>query len=70
MKFILEFNSFYKSGDIVLIKYWYNKIVTPVKIIKIKKGKYLVSHNVKESKIHNAPEELIEESKILSIYRN
>lgn len=69
MKFILEYKSFYKEGDIVLIKYWYNKMITPVKIIESKKGSFLVSHNIPESKIQNAPEELIEKTKIISIYR-
>lgn len=70
MKFILEYKSFYKEEDIVLIKYWYNKMITPVKIVKSKRGNFLVSHNVPESKIQNAPEELIEKTKIISIYRS
>lgn len=69
MKFILEYKSFYKEGDIVLIKYWYNRMITPVKIIESRKGKYLVSHNITESKIQNAPDELIEKTKIISPYR-
>ena len=69
MKFILEYKSFFKEGDIVLIKYWYNKMVTPVKIIENRRNGFLVSHNITESKIQNAPEELIEKTKIISIYR-
>ncbi len=69
MKFILEYKSFYKEGDVVLIKYWYNKMITPVKIIETRKGKYLVSHNIDGSKIQNAPDELIEKTKIIATYR-
>jgi len=69
MKFILEFNSYYKEGDIVITKYWYNKMITPVKILEKKGNKYLVSHNVSQSKIQNAPDELLKNSDIISIYR-
>ena len=34
MKFIYEFKSFYNEGDIILIEYWYNDILTPVKILE------------------------------------
>ena len=51
MKFLLEFKSFYKEGDIVLVEYWYNDMVTPVKILeKLSKVSYKVSHNVSNSK--------------------
>lgn len=69
MKFILEFKSYYKEGDIVNIKYWYNKMVTPVKILEKKGNKYLVSHNIPQSKIQNAPDELLKNSDIISPYR-
>jgi len=69
MKFILEYKSFYKVDDIVLIAYWYNHMVTPVKILEKRGSKYLVSHNVSESKIKNAPDENIKVSKIISVYR-
>jgi hypothetical protein len=69
MKFILEFTSFYKKGDIVLIKYWYNKMVTPVRIKSVRKDGYLISHNINESKIQNAPDELLPATKIISPYR-
>ena len=69
MNFILEFRSFYKVGDIVLIQYWYNKMVTPVKILE-KKGKtFTVSHNIPESKIQNAPNHRVKSSDIISIHR-
>ena len=28
MKFILEFKSFYNVGDIVLLEYWYNDVIS------------------------------------------
>jgi hypothetical protein len=70
MNFILEFKSFYKSGDVVLIKYWYNRMVTPVRIVEKKGNKFLISHDVESSKIRNAPDELIKNSEIISPYRN
>ena len=69
MKYILEKNNYYKEGDIVLIEYWYNDMITPV-VIKEKKGiKYLISHNTPESKIFNAPDETVKPSDIISKYR-
>jgi hypothetical protein len=66
MKFILEYKSFYKEGDIVLIEYWYNDMITPVKILKkISKKSYKVTHNVPNSKIKNAPDEIIKLSDII-----
>jgi hypothetical protein len=66
MEYLLEFKSYYKEGDIVLIEYWYNKMITKVKI-KAKQGrKFLVSHNISESKIQNAPDELLKPSQIIS----
>ena len=70
MNFILEFKSFYKPGDLVLIKYWYNRMVTPVRIVEKKGNKFLISHDVETSKIRNAPDELIKNSEIISPYRN
>ena len=70
MKFLLEFNSFYKKGDIILIEYWYNDIVTPVGILeKLSKVSYKVSHNVPNSKIFNAPDEVIKSSDIIGFSR-
>jgi len=66
MKYLIEKSNYYEIGDIVFLEYWYNKMVTPV-IIKEKQGRtYLVSHNVKESKIKNAPDEKIKAAKIIS----
>jgi len=69
MKFLLEFNSFFKEGDTVLIKYWYNGMVTPVKILKSKEEHFKISHNIQESKIQNAPDELIEKKRVIGLYR-
>ena len=70
MKFILEFKSFYNVDDIVLIEYWYNDMITPVKIIeKVSKVSYKVSHKVPNSKIFNAPDEIIKSSDIIDISR-
>ena len=66
MKFLLEFKSFYNEGDIVLIEYWYNDMITPVKIVeKVSKLSYKVSHNVPNSQIQNAPDEIIKKSDII-----
>ena len=70
MKYILEFKSFYNEGDIVLIEYWYNDMETPVKILEKVGNKYLVSHNVEQSKIKNAPDELILKKDIIAPWRN
>ena len=66
MKFILEFKSFYNVGDIVLVEYWYNDMITPVKIVeKVSKVKYKVSHNISQSEIKNAPDETIKSTDII-----
>lgn len=70
MKFLFEFKSFYKEGDIVLIEYWYNDMICPVRIIEVISNRsYKVSHNVKDSKIFNAPDEIIKSSDIIDIKR-
>ena len=70
MKFLLEFKSFYKEGDIVLIQYWYNDMITPVRIIEqVSKQKYKVSHNIPNSEIFNAPDEIIKKSDIIDNHR-
>ena len=66
MEFIVEFKSFYNVGDIVLIEYWYNDMICPVKIVeKLSKAKYKVSHNIPQSEIKNAPDETIKSSDII-----
>lgn len=69
MKFILEYKSFFQEGDIILIEYWYNDMVTPVEILEKRGRKYLVSHNVEGSKIKNAPNEEIFKRDIISLHK-
>lgn len=70
MKFLLEYKSFYNEGDIVLIDYWYNDMITTVKIVKkLSKSSYKVTHNNPNSKIKNAPDEVIKSSDIIDIAR-
>lgn len=73
MKFLLEYNKYKKNydiGDIILIEYFYNDMITPVKIIeKVSKVTFKVSHNVPTSKIFNAPDELIKSSDIIDYSR-
>lgn len=74
MKHILEYKSFYKEGDVILIEYWYHSeyvnLITPVKILeKISKVSFKVSHNVEGSDIKNAPDEIVKSKDILDIYR-
>ena len=69
MNYLFEFKSFFKEGDVVLIEYWYNDMITPVKIIeRVSKQKYKVSHNIEESKIWNAPDEIIKSSDIIDFF--
>jgi hypothetical protein len=69
MKFILEYKNYYKEGDIVMIEYWYNNMVTPVKILEKVKNKFLVTHKIQHSKIQNAPDETIKSLEIICPYR-
>ena len=71
MNYLFEFKSFYKEGDIVLIEYWYNDMITPVKIIeKLSSKSFRISHKLPESKIFNAPDEIIKSSDILDKSKN
>ena len=70
MRFILEYKSFYQEGDIVVIEYWYNDMLVPVKIIeKISKSRFKVSYDVEGSDIRNAPDEIIKSSDILDKHK-
>lgn len=70
MKFILEYKAFYKEDDIILIEYWYNDMITPVRIIeKTSKSRFKVSHDVEGSAIRNAPDEVIKTSEILDKHK-
>jgi hypothetical protein len=69
MKYLIERKDYYNIDDIVLIEYWYNSMICPVKIIEKQGSKYKVSHNIEQSKIKNAPDELIKSSEIVDHYR-
>lgn len=61
-----ELSTKYKESDLVLTHYWYNGMVTPVRIVRaLSKSTYEVSHNVSESKIPNAPNEILKSSEII-----
>jgi hypothetical protein len=68
MNFLFEFKSYYKEGDIILIEYWYNDMITCVMIKDIIGRKYKITHNIPESKIFNAPDEMIKSSDIIDYY--
>ena len=70
MNYITEFKSFYNVGDLVLIQYWYNDMITAVKILENKGRKLLVSHDNDYSKIQNAPDEIISKSDIIDRLKN
>jgi hypothetical protein len=59
----------YKEGDYILMEYWYNDIITPVKIIEKKGGKYEITHNIEDSSIKNAPNEVITKDRIIDFYK-
>lgn len=73
MKFLLEYNTYkekYKENDIVLIEYWYNEMITPVKIVKVlSKVSFEISYNVPNSKIKNAPNQVIKLNDIIDFAR-
>jgi hypothetical protein len=69
MKYLLERKNYYNVDDIVLIEYWYNGMITPVKILEITGRKFKVTHNITESSIFNAPDEMITSSDILDIFK-
>lgn len=65
LSFLIEKKNFYKKGDLVLIEYWYNDMITVCEIIDIIGKKYKVSHNITQSEIKNAPDETIKSSDII-----
>lgn len=85
MKFILEYKKWkpsYEVGDVVLVEYWYldeedcskhlykELPLTPVKIIeKLSKLSFKVTHNIPNSKIKNAPDEIIKSIDIIDYHR-
>jgi hypothetical protein len=66
MEYLLEWSNYYKVGDVVYISYWYNGMITPVRIKEIRGRKYLVDHGIDTSQIKNAPPELITRKDIIS----
>lgn len=70
MQFLVEFKSFYKVGDLVLIEYWYDDLITPVRIEEILSTRsFRISHHIPQSEIFNAPEEIIKSSDIIDRVR-
>jgi len=70
MEYLYEYKSFYKEGDVVLIEYWYNGMITPVEIIeRLSSRKLKVSHNTEKSEIKNAPDEIINSGEIIDLFR-
>lgn len=73
----------YEVGDVVLVEYWYldeedcskhlykELPLTPVKIIeKLSKSRsFKVTHNIPNSKIKNAPDEIIKSIDIIDYHR-
>jgi hypothetical protein len=70
LKYILEKKEFYKKGDIVLLEYWYNDMIVKVMIKEIMCRKIIVTHNIPESEIFNAPDEEIRVYDIIDIARS
>lgn len=69
MKILESFKSFsLDEGDKVLIHYWYDGMICPVEIKEKKGRKFLVSHNIEESKIQNAPDEWLKKEDIIDKY--
>jgi len=76
MKFLLKYKLFevnkssFNIGDVILIEYWYNDMITPVEIIeKLSNRSFKVSHNIIDSKIKNAPDEIIKRTDIIDYHR-
>ena len=65
MNHLLEFKNYYKEGDLVLIEYWYNGMITPVKILEKIGRRFKVTHNISQSQIFNAPDEIVSSSDII-----
>lgn len=67
---ILEKKQNYNIGDEIIIEYWYNDMITVCKITEKVGRKYKITHNIEESKIKNAPDEIINSSDIIDKYKN
>jgi hypothetical protein len=70
MKILETFKEFnFKESDKVLVHYWWNHMITPVIILKKEKNRFLISHNIEESKISNAPEQWIKSYEIIDFFK-
>jgi hypothetical protein len=71
MEYLLEYTKFqYKPDDIVLIHYsLIGNMVTPVKILKRDGNGFLITHNIDESEIFNAPDEKIKSTEIIDYFK-
>ena len=70
MAYIKKYNKFnFKIGDIVLIHYWWDGMITPVEIVENIGRKYIVTHNNEYSNIQNAPDETIKKEDIIDVKR-
>ncbi|CAG7579731.1 MAG: hypothetical protein SLAVMIC_00063 [uncultured marine phage] len=70
MRILESFGSFkINEGDTVLIHYWWDDMITPVKIVEKKGRKFLVSHDIEGSYIKNAPDEWVKTDEIIDIKR-
>jgi hypothetical protein len=70
MRLLEGFKTFkINEGDTVLIHYWWDDMITPVKVIEKKGHKFLVSHNIEKSNIKNAPDEWIKSNEIIDHHR-
>lgn len=70
MKYLIEKSNYYNIGDEIIIEYWYNDMITVCKITEKVGRKYKITHNIEESKIQNAPDEVINSSDIIDKYKN
>jgi hypothetical protein len=61
--------SSYKVNDYVLLEYWYGEFLTPVKLIDKHGRKFTASHDIAESEIQNAPDEMITKDMIVDHFR-
>lgn len=65
MKYIIESKKYYRINDKIKIEYWYNGMITTCLITDIIGNRYKISHNIPESLIFNAPDEIIKSSDII-----
>ena len=69
MEHLLEFKSHYNVGDKVIIEYWYDDRICICEIKEKIGRKYKITHNISESEIKNAPDELINSKDIIDHYK-